>query len=325
MAIFLLRFDFRNPEFAGTTMAERYAAGLDMCALGDRLGFFSVILSEHHGADDGYLPSPLPLAAAVAARTERMRIHVSLAVAPFYDPVRLAEDASVIDNLANGRLHLTLGAGYLQHEFDLYGVPMKERTSRMLRALAALQGLNSGEPFELDGRTVRIQPPPAKPRGVRIDLGASSEPAARRAARLGVGLNPSTPDVWEFYRDELVSSGQPDPGPYLGGKTVYTHVAEDVEQGWAEILPFACHDHNSYAEWAAEAGRPSRRVETVEEVVEHGQYRVLTPDQLVEELSANPFGVCLLHPLLGGLPPEIGWQSLRLVEEKVIPRLAGQG
>lgn len=323
MALFILRFDFRNPGFAGTSMAERYAAGLDMCALGDRLGFFSVILSEHHGSDDGYLPSPLPMAAAVAARTERMRIHVSLAVTPFYDPVRLAEDASVVDNLSGGRLQLTLGAGYLQHEFDLYGVPMRERFRRMLDALEVLQGLNSGEPFEHQGRTLRIQPPPARPRGVRLDLGASSEAGARRAARLGVGLNPATPEIWEFYRDELVSSGKPDPGPYLGGKTVYTHVAEDVDQGWEEILPFAVHDHNSYAAWAAEAGRPHVRVESREELEEHGQYRVVTPDDLVEELIANPFAVCLLHPLLGGLPPEAGWQSMRLVEEKVVPRLEG--
>jgi len=322
MAIFLLRFDFRNPEFAGTTMAERYAAGLDMCELGDRLGFFSVILSEHHGSDDGYLPSPLPMAAAVAARTSRLRINVSLAVAPFYDPVRLAEDASVVDNLAGGRLQLTLGAGYLQHEFDLYGVPMKERTARMLEALSALQGLSSGEPFEFHGRTINIRPLPAKPRGLRLDLGASSEAGARRAARLGVGLNPARPEIWEFYRDELVSSGQPDPGPYLGGKTVYTHVAEDVDKGWAEILPFARHDHNSYADWAAEAGRPHQHVETVDELREYGQYRVLTPDQLVDELAADPFGVCILHPLLGGLPPDVGWRSLRLVEEEVLPRLA---
>ena len=322
MAIFLLRFDFRNPDFAGTTMSERYAAGLDMCELGDRLGFFGVILSEHHGSDDGYLPSPLPMAAAVAARTSRMRINVSLAVAPFYDPIRLAEDASVIDNLAGGRLQLTLGAGYLQHEFDLYGVPIKERTARMLAALEVLQGLNTGEPFDFDGRTVSIRPLPARPRGVRLDLGASTEAGARRAARLGVGLNPATPDVWEFYRDELVTAGQPDPGPYPGGKTVYTHVVEDVEQGWAEILPFARHDHNSYADWAAEAGRAGRRVDTVEELREHGQYRVVTPDDLTTELAADPFGVCILHPLLGGLPPEIGWRSLRLVEQQVMPRLA---
>ncbi len=317
MAIFLLRFDFRNPEFAGTTMAKRYAAGLDMCALGDELGFFSVILSEHHGSDDGYLPSPLPMAAAVAARTSSIRIHVSLAVAPFYDPIRLAEDASVVDNLSGGRLQLTLGAGYLQHEFDLYDIPMNERGSRMLEALKVLQELNSGE--------LPVFPKPAKPRGVRIDLGASTEFAARRAARLGVSLNPATPDVWEFYRDELITLGQPDPGPYLGGKTIYTHVAEDVDAGWAEILPFAMHDHNSYAAWSAEAGRPNQPVTTLEEQREHGQYRVLTPDELVDELSANPFGVCILHPLLGGLPPEVGWRSMRLVEEKVIPRLRAQG
>ena len=89
-----IRYDLRNPEFAGTTMADRYAAALDQIAWADRSGFDSVTLSEHHGVDDGYLPSIFAFAAAVAARTERIRIVLAAVIAPMHDPLRIAEDAA---------------------------------------------------------------------------------------------------------------------------------------------------------------------------------------------------------------------------------------
>ena len=73
--LFALRFDFRNPEFAGTTMADRYAAALDMAEWADRLGCVSIAVSEHHGSPDGYLPSPIPMLAAMAARTDERALH----------------------------------------------------------------------------------------------------------------------------------------------------------------------------------------------------------------------------------------------------------
>jgi len=72
-----IRFDFRNPAFAGTTMAERYGAALEMCEWAEGHGFDSITLSEHHGCDDGYLPSIFPFGAAVAARTKSARIRLA--------------------------------------------------------------------------------------------------------------------------------------------------------------------------------------------------------------------------------------------------------
>ena len=65
MPFFALRFDLRNPAFAGVSMTERYQAALDMSEWADRLGFVAITLSEHHGVDDGYLPSPLTMAAMI--------------------------------------------------------------------------------------------------------------------------------------------------------------------------------------------------------------------------------------------------------------------
>src|SRR5262245_66318679 len=103
MAYFALRFDLRNPAFGGTSATDRYRAALDMSEWADRLGFVAITISEHHGVDDGYLPSPLTMAAAIAARTRTARINLSAVVAPFHDPLRLAADLSVVDLRSEGR------------------------------------------------------------------------------------------------------------------------------------------------------------------------------------------------------------------------------
>src|SRR5580692_6202781 len=99
-----LRFDFRNPAFASTTMAERYAAALDMVEWAEGLGARRFVVCEHHGSEDGYIPSPLPMAAAMAMRTTKARIGIFALIVPFHDPLRLAEEICVVDNIAQGRL-----------------------------------------------------------------------------------------------------------------------------------------------------------------------------------------------------------------------------
>nr|MDT0665361.1 hypothetical protein [Micromonospora sp. DSM 115978] len=112
---------------------------------------------------------------------------------------------------------------------------------------------------------------------------------------------------------------------YLGGTTGFVHLAEDVDAGWEEIAPFAMHESNAYGAWLA-AGGPGmadayRQVDDYDQLRALGQYRVLTPDEYVAELKAKELPVGLLHPLMGGIPPEIAWRSLRLLEHEVIPRL----
>src|SRR5580693_4719544 len=118
--LFGLRFDFRNPEFAGTTMADRYAAALEMAEWADRLGCANISISEHHGSPDGYLPSPIPMLAAMAARTKVVRLTIAALIAPFHDPIRLAEDLVVLDNLSNGRVNLIVAGGYVREEFEMF-------------------------------------------------------------------------------------------------------------------------------------------------------------------------------------------------------------
>jgi alkanesulfonate monooxygenase SsuD/methylene tetrahydromethanopterin reductase-like flavin-dependent oxidoreductase (luciferase family) len=193
-------------------MTERYRAAIDMAEWADRLGFVAVILSEHHGSPDGYLPSPLVLAAAMAARTERIRLRIAAIVAAFHDPLRLAEDAAVVDLISGGRLDLVITNGYVGREFAMFDRQVSERAQRTSETVVTLRQAWSGEPFEFRGRSVRLTPTPHQDGGPQIGMGGSSEPAARRAARLGDDFMPSTPELWDVYRDELAKLGKPDPG-----------------------------------------------------------------------------------------------------------------
>jgi alkanesulfonate monooxygenase SsuD/methylene tetrahydromethanopterin reductase-like flavin-dependent oxidoreductase (luciferase family) len=316
--LFGLRFDLRNPAFAGVDMADRYQAALDMCEWADERGALYVIVSEHHGSDDGYLPSALVMAAAIAARTTTVAIGINALIAPFHDPLRLAEDAAVVDLLSRGRLNLTIAGGYVAEEFEMFGVPIAERPARVREAVATLKAAWTGEPFEHRGRTVRVLPTPSQPGGPRIMLGGSSEAAARRAARIADGFMPSEPRCWEFYRDECLKLGKPDPGPGFTGHGHVVVLAEDPDSAWTELGPYLMHETNAYGAWqaAADIEATYRPVTDIAELRAGSQYRILTPDGYAAELAAaGDRALATLHPMVGGIPPELAWRSLRLFEK----------
>lgn len=322
--LFGLRFDLRNPTMAGTSFADRCACALDMAEWADERGCLSIAVSEHHGSPDGYLPSPLPMLAAMAARTERVRFMVAALIAPFHDPIRLAEDLLVLDHLSRGRVDVILGAGYVAEEFALFGVPMAERVPRLVETVSVLQAAFRGEPFEHRGRTVQVTPGPYREGGPALLLGGSSDAAGRRAARLGLGFLPAVPEVWDAYRDEVVALGRSDPGPCPITRNRTVALAEDPEQGWAEVGPYFLHETNAYGGWRAQAGveSPYAQAADLDELRASGSYAVLRPEAYVGELRQAPFPFALLHPLCGGIPPALGWRSLQLLDRDVLPAFA---
>ncbi|MBS1837715.1 MAG: LLM class flavin-dependent oxidoreductase, partial [Actinobacteria bacterium] len=215
--VFLVRFDLRNPSFAGVTYAQRCAAALDMAQWADEHGAAAIVVSEHHGSDDGYLPSALTMAAAVAARTSRCTIYVSAIPAPLHDPVQLAEQVAVVEHLSGGRLVVVLANGYVPSELAMFDVEPRDRPHLLTEAVDVLRAARTGEPFEHRGRTIRITPAVGAPgrKGPPIVLGGSSDAAARRAARIADGFQPSDEGAWETYRRLRVEAGRRDPGPFV--------------------------------------------------------------------------------------------------------------
>src|SRR5207248_3871320 len=105
----------------------------------------TIVVSEHHGSPDGYLPSPLTMLAAMAARTTDVRFSVAALIAPFYDPLRLAEDMAVLDHLSRGRIDLVVAGGYVGEEFAMFDVPISERAKRVSEVVKTLKAAFTGE------------------------------------------------------------------------------------------------------------------------------------------------------------------------------------
>lgn len=317
-----LRFDFRNPAFAGTAMTDRYAAALEMAEWADGLGIpASIAVSEHHGSEDGYIPSPALMLAAMAARTKNVRLSVAALIAPFHDPLRIAEDFCVLDNLSKGRVDLIVAGGYAPSEFAMFDVPIKERPKRVTEAVNTLKAAFAGKPFEYRGRTVHVTPEPFRPGGPSVIMGGASEGAARRAARIADGFVPSEPQCWEFYRDEMIKLGKPDPGPGMVGSAQVTALARDHDSGWQAMGPYFLHETNAYGAWKVAAGEdtPYNVFPDVAALRAANFYHVVTPGEYVAQLKAAPFAAAQFHPLCGGMPIDVAWESLKLFETEVLP------
>src|SRR5690242_2274444 len=142
-----MRFDMRAPADGPAAIGGLYDAALEMAAWADQHGAASIVVSEHHASPDGYLPAPLVLASAIAARTTTVPIMVAALLVPLHDPVRLAEDMAVLDVLSKGRVSYIAGLGYRPEEYAMFGQSLSERGRRMEECLTVLQQAWTGEEF----------------------------------------------------------------------------------------------------------------------------------------------------------------------------------
>lgn len=269
------------------------------------------------------------LAAAVAAATTKIEIHLSALCVTMHHPLRLAEDLAVLDLLAGrGRLRITAGMGYRAHEFDMFGVDFANRAQVYEDTLEVLRRAWTGKEFPFEGRTVRVTPTPSSPRGPTIYVGGNAKPSARRAARLGLGYRPASQELYQYYEAECRKLSRPAPEPFPLHGPAFVHVTDDPEQALAQIGPHLVHASNLYAQWASERGNVTvngywRGKRDVQEVKDDPSMWIVTPGEAVERCRALPADHEIrLHPLLGGLPPELSWQSLELLVDEVLPQLS---
>lgn len=317
-----LRYDLRAPAFGPASAHELYAAALEQATWAEEHGFQSVALTEHHGVDDGYCPSPLVLAAAVLGRTTNLRVMIAALVVPLHDPIRLAEDLAVLDLVSRGRVDVVLGAGYRPAELEMFGYTLDDRVPRLEEAVAVLRSAWTGEPFDYRGRQVTVTPRPFRPTGPTLLLGGATTGAAKRAARIADGFQPVDASLWPVY-EEACRALERDPGPEpppMSGP-LFLHVADDPDRAWAQIAPHALHEMNSYGAWLSEAEGIARYTPTedADSLRAGGIYQVVTPDECVK--MAQETRSLMLHPLMGGLHPDLAWESLDLVATKVLPQL----
>jgi alkanesulfonate monooxygenase SsuD/methylene tetrahydromethanopterin reductase-like flavin-dependent oxidoreductase (luciferase family) len=251
-------------------------------------------------------------------------------VLPLHDPVKLAEQIGVLDLMSGGRLDVIFGAGYVASEFAAFGVALKDRARLLDQGIETILRALSGERFEVDGRPVFVRPLPIqKPEDIVL-VGGGVEASAKRAARFGLGLAPLRPDLLNIYDVECRRLGREPGRKFSPAGLSNVHLSREPEKTWSKVMPHLRHVVVEYAKWAEaepSANSPFRGLLADDEALKRcGIFNVMTPEELVERApsAVGEFGSVSFAPLLGGMAPELGWESLALLES-AIPKLARRG
>ena len=165
-----------------------YTEALEEVTRAEELGFASAWMEEHHSVKNHYWPSPLTVLAGFATRTSKMVLGTDILVAPFYHPVRLAEDVALLDIMSKGRMVLGIAIGYKPDEFALYGAPLDKRGARFEEQLAIMTRLWKGERVDWRSESYTVQgalePLPVTKPHPPVWIGGWGELTLRRAATL---------------------------------------------------------------------------------------------------------------------------------------------
>ena len=329
---FGLWYDFRNPEGSGRSFPALYRQTLDQIVHAESLGFDDIWLSEHHFVDDGYLPSCLPVAAAIAARTERVAIGTNVTLMPFHNPIRLAEDCAIVDIISDGRFIFGPAVGYRTEEFETFGVPRRHRGSITEEAVEVMRRCWTEDEFSFHGRHfsydhVRCTPKPVQ-RPIPVWFGATQGAALRRAARLGDGLLGGGRAL-QPYLEALREVGADPTGAHVASapRSGFLFCSDDPERDWAVLAPHALYQVQNYARWFSAAGQPAFGTPPVDldDLVSRDLYLCGTPEQLREVIrSAHaqaPFERHYFWAIWPGVDPEMSTRSIELFAREVIPAL----
>ena len=329
---FGLWYDFRNPAQWRQPVDRLYREILDQIAWGDNNGFDDVWLSEHHFIEDGYLPSILPIAAAIAARTNRIRIASGVLLMPFHNPIRLAEDIAIVDVISGGRFELGVGIGFKREEFSGFGVSSKERGARTDQSLDIIRRSLSGETVTFkseffDFQNIKVTPDPIQKPHPPIWLGGFTAAALRRAARFGNGFTVpgANRDVYERYVAELKKENRPTDNLRFGSGFWCLIVSDDPAKTFAEAAEHMIYQINNYSEWLSAAGlQPlAPRLRDQEALRQSGLLQVVDPNTAISMIRKFADEVPITHfyswTLPPGLPPRWVQTHLELFASKVIP------
>jgi len=202
----------------GATIPQLYQEIFREAELAEEVGFDSVFLPEHHMMPDGYIPQPLLLLAGIAARTSRIRVGTSILHLPERNPIHVAEEVAVLDNISQGRVTLGIGLNLIAHDFELFDVPMAGATRRFEEQIEILRRSWTQAKFSFDGEFYSYEDIPIMPRVLQdphppLLIGAMSDPAVRRAGRLGLGwicdplTHLDTAEAWTAMYHEALAEG----------------------------------------------------------------------------------------------------------------------
>jgi alkanesulfonate monooxygenase SsuD/methylene tetrahydromethanopterin reductase-like flavin-dependent oxidoreductase (luciferase family) len=326
-------YDFRNPRQWQRPWADLYAQTLELIAFSESIGFDGAWVPEHHGAADGYAPSPLVILAAIAARTNRIRLGSAIALAPLYHPVRFAEECAILDILSNGRLEMALAVGYRRREAEAYGIDFSSRGSRTDEFLEIVRRLWAGETFSYHGKhfslkNASIVPTAAGGRRIPLYMGGFTPKALERTAKYADGYF-GNEDVCELYARKLRGCGKDPAGARIRIQGLFVVVAKDPEKALHELAPYYHHVSNSYGEWLNEdkastglADDVTLKPMTLEAFEASGILKIYTPAEAIAMFNRMLARIPVEHFMMmlpPGLAPERFAEYAEVFAQEVIP------
>ena len=313
--------DLRNPAWCARPWAEHYRRALHIAETADAT-LDSVWLSEHHFFSDGYLTQPLAFAAAVAARTKRVRIGTGVLLAALRQPLHIAEEAVIVDLVSGGRLELGFGAGYRRLEYEAAGADFAGRFRATDEAVESVRTL------------LRSVTPPPIQQPIPMWLGYGSPSGAFRAGMYGVGLLSVDRALHEPYLRGLAAGGHDVSTARMGGLVDFI-VTDDPERATARLRPHLVHQLETYRAYRFEdPAKPAPLTVTAESLAALEVAgtpvpgtKVLTPEQAGALLLQVTRGLPVTHVYcwasISGMPDDMVDRHLELLANEVRPALQG--
>jgi alkanesulfonate monooxygenase SsuD/methylene tetrahydromethanopterin reductase-like flavin-dependent oxidoreductase (luciferase family) len=339
---------FGNPGNA-LPDTDAYRRDLDLFDLAEPLGFDSVWTVEHHFSGYNMSPSPLVFLAYMAGRTTRVKLGSQVVVLPWHDPLRVAEEVALLDNVSGGRFIFGMGRGLARHEYDGYRVEIDSSRERFQEyAQMIMSALETGV-AEFDGTylqqpPVTIRPAPLRSFSDRVYVASMSSEAMEPLARLGVGLKIVVQKPWPSVMEDVENysntyrevHGTEAPAPIVTSP-LFVHedsdVAQEVGVKWLSAYFRSVVEHYGFDKPYGGPGDVYKKMSA--NIAKHGfeamgaQYAKLcpcgTPDQVVEaiaEMRANiGIGGFIGQFQYAGMPADVAEANLRLFADKVLPRV----
>ena len=347
----LMAEDYDRPP--AITDASNMDDTLYMGELVEPLGFDSIWATEHYGSAYSMQPNPLQYLAYWAGRTTRVDVGTAVIVAPWWNPVRLASEISMLDILLKGRrLHLGIGRGIAPHEYASLGYPIDQSHKYFYDVINAIKAADGAERFEFKGDVYDIPPTTIRPQARHkgeltkdIKVAFTTEASARMAAENGLGqmfvagddVNEMTDKVRRFnaIRREL---GLPPDQPTTLLWMYCAETSEEAEEGWTYFHNQLTAAQHHYFEWNNPGYegiqgyeeyliRQTADVGTADAsfAMRRATQPIGTPDEIIEKIRALQWTISLeklvVHMFYGGMPREKAEKSLSLFAEKVLPEV----
>lgn len=323
-----------------------YSRHLEDAALADELGLDYHFIAERHFMALYRSPSPTAWLGAMAARTRRIRIGALGYIAALHNPVRLAEDVSMLDHLSNGRMEVGVGLGHRPEELTSMGIDPALRHPLLMESLVLMRKAWLGDTFDFPGQAYRYT-------GIRVDMPiqrphpplwyTGNDPkAAQWAARnivslaLGFQTNEQLQTPARAFQEEKESGNrEPQKRPYLALMR-HLYVAESDDQARTEMVADLQRIGRALAASPGELARSGQEELPDQDKAEAELDQLLSNDVIIAgspETCASAIArageslglhVFLANPYLTGLDPERVERTIRLYAEQVTPLVREQ-